>query len=149
MKGFPDLPPLWLVLFMGLAWLLARFVPLVGTVDPLIQRFGMLLAGLGLLFIFWAALWFWKKKTTIEPHHTPGTLIVEGPYRLSRNPIYLGMILILSGQVLWLGALSPAFLIPLFLTVLTVRFAVPEERALEEAFGAEGRVYLKATRRWL
>ncbi|MEX3014981.1 isoprenylcysteine carboxylmethyltransferase family protein [Gymnodinialimonas hymeniacidonis] len=149
MKGFPDLPPLWLLLFMGLAWLLARFLPLVSGVDPLMQRLGVLLACVGVLFVFWAALWFWKKKTTIEPHHTPGTLIVEGPYRLSRNPIYLGMVLILSGQVLWLGALSPAFLIPLILAVLTVRFAVPEERALLEAFGEEGQAYLKATRRWL
>ena len=134
---------------MGLAWLLARFLPFVERVDPLMQKFGLLVAGLGVLFIFWAALWFWKKKTTIEPHHSPGTLIVEGPYRLSRNPIYLGMVLILSGVVLWLGALSPAVLIPLLLGVLTTRFAVPEERALVDRFGAEGQAYLEATRRWL
>ncbi len=149
MKGFPDLPPLWLVVFMVVAWALARFVPLSESFDPLLQRFGVMVAGLGMLFIFWAAAWFWKKKTTIEPHHTPGTLIVEGPFRLSRNPIYLGMILILSGQVVWLGALSPAFTIPVFLLVLSRRFVLPEEAALVETFGDDGRAYLDATRRWL
>lgn len=149
MKGFPDLPPLWLILFMAVAWALARFLPLSESFDPLLQRFGVMVAGLGVLFIFWAAAWFWKKKTTIEPHHTPGTLIVEGPFRLSRNPIYLGMVLILSGQVIWLGAFSPAVLIPVFLLVLHLRFVVPEERALAETFAEEGRAYLEATRRWL
>ena len=111
MKGFPDLPPLWLTLFMALAWAMARFVPLAGGPDVFVQRFGTVVAVLGLGFICWSAAWFWKKKTTIEPHHTPGTLIIEGPYRLSRNPIYLGMVLILSGQVMWFGALSPACLL--------------------------------------
>jgi protein-S-isoprenylcysteine O-methyltransferase Ste14 len=149
MKGFPDLPPLWLLLFMALAWAMARFVPLAGGPDALVQRFGMIVAVMGLGFIFWSAAWFWRKKTTIEPHHTPGTLIVEGPYRLSRNPIYLGMVLILSGQVIWFGALSPAILIPIFLLVLSRRFVLPEEAALIEAFGDEARAYLSATRRWL
>ncbi|MEJ6388980.1 methyltransferase family protein [Gymnodinialimonas ulvae] len=149
MKGFPDLPPLWLLLFMVAAWVLARFVPLSDSIDPLLQRFGVMVAGLGFVLIFWAAAWFWKKKTTIEPHHTPGTLIVEGPFRLSRNPIYLGMILILSGQVIWLSALSPVILIPALLLLFTRRFVLPEEAALVESFGAEGRAYIDATRRWL
>ncbi len=149
MKGFPDLPPLWLLLFMALAWGLARFAPLAETVDPLLQRFGMMMAGLGVAFIFWAAAWFWKKKTTIEPHHAPGTLIVEGPYRLSRNPIYLGMLLILFGQIMWLSALTPAILLPFFYTILTIRFAIPEEIALADTFGDEGVAYLEATRRWI
>jgi protein-S-isoprenylcysteine O-methyltransferase Ste14 len=51
--------------------------------------------------------WFWRKKTTIEPHHTPTALIVEGPYRLSRNPIYLALLALLAGYVLRLGSLGP------------------------------------------
>ncbi|MBF9041742.1 isoprenylcysteine carboxylmethyltransferase family protein [Rhodobacterales bacterium HKCCE4037] len=149
MKGFPDLPPLWLALFMALGWGLARFLPVAGAPDPVLHRLGLLVACVGLGFIAWAALWFWKKKTTIEPHHAPETLIVEGPYRISRNPIYLGMVLILSGQVLWQGMLSPAVLIPLHVAVLTVRFILPEEAALVRAFGEEGERYLAGTRRWL
>lgn len=149
MKGFPDLPPLWMLAFMGVAWALARFAPIGVVPSGALQVAGTGVAVAGLGLIFWSAWWFWRKKTTIEPHHAPGTLIVEGPYRLSRNPIYLGMVGILTGQVIWFGALSGVVLPLLLLWVLTARFAKPEEAALLEAFGEEGRAYLVATRRWL
>lgn len=149
MKGFPDLPPLWLLAFMAVAWAMARLVPISVVTSNAVQVAGMGVAVAGLGLIFWSAWWFWRKKTTIEPHHSPGTLIVEGPYRLGRNPIYLGMVGILTGQVIWLGALSPVVLPPLLLWVLTARFAKPEEAALVAVFGEEGRAYLAATRRWL
>jgi protein-S-isoprenylcysteine O-methyltransferase Ste14 len=149
MKGFPDLPPIWLVVFMAMAWAFARFGSLATTSSSALEAFGIVVAATGLGLIVWSAGWFWRKKTTIEPHHTPSTLIVEGPYRLSRNPIYLGMVLILTGQVLWLSALSPALLPPIFLIVLTERFVKPEEAALTAAFGASGTAYMAATRRWI
>lgn len=149
MKGFPDLPPLWLVLFMAIAWALARFGPLAAAQSVGLQSLGIIVALAGLGLICWSALWFWRKRTTIEPHHMPGVLIVEGPYRLSRNPIYLGMVLILAGEVLWIGAVSPLVLPPIYLIVLTKRFAIPEEVVLLSTFGEEARAYLTATRRWI
>jgi len=149
MKRFPDLPPLWMLAFMGVAWGLARLIPVIHAASGVLQGAGIVLAGAGIALIGWSAFWFWRKKTTIEPHHTPGTLIIEGPYRLSRNPIYLGMVAILTGQVLWLGAVSPVILPPLLLLILTIRFAKPEEAALIATFGDEGQAYLSATRRWL
>lgn len=149
MKGFPDLPPLWLLAFMGLAWAMARFVPLLQVQSGALQAVGIGVATAGFALIVWSAFWFWRKKTTIEPHHAPETLIVEGPYRLSRNPIYLGMLVILTGQVIWQGALSAVILPPILLVILTKRFAKPEESALITAFADEGRAYLAATRRWL
>ena len=97
LKGFPDLPPVWLAGFMVVAWVLDRGLPLVEAFGPLYRVLGivLMLAALGL--IGWSAWWFWRKKTTIEPHHTPSALIVEGPYRLSRNPIYLGLLALLNG----------------------------------------------------
>lgn len=124
-------------------------MPNGGALPAWVQPIGIGVAVLGLCVIGWSAHWFWRKKTTIEPHHTPGTLIVEGPYRLSRNPIYLGMVLILAGQVIWQGALLPLILPPILLMVLTKRFAEPEEASLLDAFGEEGRAYLMATRRWI
>jgi protein-S-isoprenylcysteine O-methyltransferase Ste14 len=149
MKHFPDLPPVWLVLAMAAAWVLAAYLPLVRIVGPVGQGLGLALAGAGLGLIAWAAWWFWRKKTTIEPHHDPGVLIVEGPYRIGRNPIYLGMVAILAGMVLWLGAIS-ALPVPFaFAAILTRRFILPEEAALRRAFGARGHAYLAATRRWV
>lgn len=149
MKGFPDLPPLWLAAFMALAWGMARVVPIITVPLDLFILFGIVVAVAGFALIAWSAVWFRRKRTTIEPHHTPGTLIVEGPYKLSRNPIYLGMLMILMGQVFWLCALSPLILLPVFLIVLTRRFAKLEEASLVDAFGEEGRAYLSATRRWI
>ncbi|MBY4892487.1 isoprenylcysteine carboxylmethyltransferase family protein [Rhodobacteraceae bacterium N5(2021)] len=149
MKGFPDLPPLWLLAFMAAAWALARYAPDPQMPLGLIKGGGIASAAVGLALIFWSAFWFWRKRTTIEPHHTPGALIVEGPYRLSRNPIYLGMVMILWGYICWLAFLPSLLLAPLYILILSRRFAIPEERALVEAFGEEGRAYLAATRRWI
>ena len=149
MKGFPDLPPIWLAGFCVIAWLLASELPLVMAFGPLFWGAGLILILAGLAVIVWSALWFQRKKTTIEPHHVPKALIVEGPFALSRNPIYLGMVAILTGYVLWLGALSTVLLPGLFISVLTVRFIKPEEERLIEAFGLEARRYIQATRRWL
>ncbi len=109
----------------------------------------MVLALAGLALIGWAALWFWRKKTTIEPHHAPTALIVEGPYRLSRNPIYLGLLAILTGAVVWLGTLSAVPVPVAFAAILSRRFIEPEEATLRRAFGSEAERYLTATRRWL
>ena len=147
MKGFPDLPPIWLVGFLLLNWIISRVIP-GNPSAPVLVLVGWGLVGLGLVLIVWAALWFWRKKTTIEPHHAPGTLIVEGPYRLSRNPIYLGMLVILLGAVIGRGQPVALILVPLFFGVLTRRFVLPEEAGLKAAFGPEADRYLRATRRW-
>ncbi len=149
MKGFPDLPPIWLLAFLGLAWVLAKGLPLVTLFGPIYQGLGWLMIPAGLVLILWSALWFRRRSTTIEPHHTPSALIVEGPYRFSRNPIYLAMLAILVGFVLIQGALSPVLLPFLFHWVLTRRFIEPEEAALKAQFGPEAERYLTATRRWL
>ena len=132
-----------------LAWALARFVPFMYLGGPALQAIGAALSIAGIGLIFWSAMWFLRKKTTIEPHESPTTLIVEGPYRVSRNPIYLGMVAILAGVVLWYGALSGVILPGIFVSVLSLRFIQPEEDGLRAAFGAEAEAYLSTTRRWL
>lgn len=149
MKGFPDLPPIWFAGFCILAWFLARELPLVMAFGPLFRLAGLVLIVAGLGVIGWSALWFFRKKTTIEPHHDPRVLITEGPFRYSRNPIYLAMVAMLTGFVLWLGALSTVLLPGLFISVLTIRFIQPEEDRLVAAFGLEARRYMQVTGRWL
>ncbi len=149
MKGFPDLPPIWLAGFCILAWALARYFPFAYLGGPVLQAIGAALSIAGIGMILWSGMWFMRKKTTIEPHETPTSLIIEGPYRVSRNPIYLGMVAILAGLVLWYGALSGVILPGIFVSVLSLRFIQPEEDGLREAFGAEAEAYMAATRRWL
>ena len=74
---------------------------------------------------------------------------MEGPYRLSRNPIYLALLALLVGYVLRLGSLGPVILPFAYYIVLTRRFIEPEEAGLRRLFGAEAHAYLESTRRWL
>lgn len=149
MKGFPDLPPLWLLLFLSAAWGLKAlaFGPVLEAAP--LRLLGGSCAGAGLAVIAWSLWWFWRKGTTVEPHHTPTKLIVEGPYRLSRNPIYLGMALILLGAVLWWGALLGLGLVVGYVLLIQLRFVRREEAALRAGFGPEAERYLSQTRPWL
>jgi len=133
MKGFPDLPPLWLALFLVLNWAVATALP--GFTGAAFTVISWGLIALGLALIGWSAFWFWRRKTTIEPHHAPGVLIVEGPFQVSRNPIYLALLIILLGAVIGRGQPLCLILVALFYWVLSARFVRPEEAALRQAFG--------------
>ena len=147
LRGFPDLPPIWLLGTLALSWLLGLGPgPSAGTVGHWIGG-ATILAGLGL--VLWAALWFRRKRTPIEPHHAPTALIVEGPYRISRNPIYLALVAIALGSALRQDSLLALLPVPALWWVLDRRFAAVEEDGLRAAFGAAAHPYLRRTRRWL
>ncbi|TFL19677.1 methyltransferase family protein [Jannaschia formosa] len=147
LKGFPDLPPIWLLGAVAASWLLGRGPgPSAGPVGEWVGGAAVVL-GLGL--ILWAAIWFRRKRTPIMPHHDPDALIVEGPYRLSRNPIYLAMVVIAAGVALRQDSLLALLPVPALWWVLDRRFAAVEEARLQARFGAAAEPYLAQTRRWL
>ena len=102
-----------------------------------------------LVLIVWCATFFRRKKTTIDPHQKPTTLIVEGPYRLSRNPIYLAMVFGAGGFAIWLGSVGAVVPVVLLFIGLHRLFVLPEEQGLMDAFGDEAKDYISQTRRWL
>jgi len=73
----------------------------------------------------------------------------SGLYRVSRNPMYLGMLISLSGWVLWVNSLTAFLLLPLFVFYITRFQIVPEERILLEKFGDDFAQYMREVRRWL
>ena len=87
-----DVPPVWTLLAALLAWLLGLWLPLARLPWVMVDWIGSVAMILGFALILWSALWFRRKKTTIHPKSKPSNLIVEGPYRFSRNPIYSGLI---------------------------------------------------------
>jgi len=149
MKGFPDLPPLWLLGCLLLTWGGAWLLPIASFAGPISTFISVVLLLLGLGLIAWAASWFYQKNTTIEPHHSPRVLIVEGPYKVSRNPIYLGMVSIAAAAVFWHGALITLPLPAILALMLQRRFIEPEEIALHMTFGDAALEYISRTRRWL
>lgn len=149
MKGFPDLPPIWwagsIAIIYLVQWTLPGWHFQAGWLDILSR----IIFFAALAIIAWSAIWFWFKKTPIEPHHTPKNLIIEGPYRLSRNPIYLGLVLLTVASALGKGSVIGILCAAVLWKVLDKRFAAKEEALLIETFGPEAETYLAQTRRWL
>lgn len=114
-------------------------------------------AAAGLLFVPGAILGlggiatFLRARTTLHSDRPQGAaqLVTTGLYRISRNPMYAGLLCALAGGVLALGN-ALAGLAPLAFVVYVNRFQIrPEERALREKFGAAFDAYAQTTRRWL
>lgn len=117
------------------------------------STFWAALGGVIIFFSFvpllWSAHLFAKRKTTIKPYEEASALVVEGPYRFSRNPMYVGLLTLLFGCALALGSLS-AFIGPVFFFTTVDRYVIPkEEVSLKELFPAEYETYVEQAPRWL
>lgn len=92
---------------------------------------------------------FKEKKTTVKPFEESTHLITNGVFKISRNPMYLGMGLILLGISISLGSLTPYLVVLIFIFLMDVGFIRAEEAMLEEKFEKEWIEYKKTVRRWL
>ena len=120
---------------------------------PLISKpynyFGILFFIVGLLLLFWSFGLFKKKETPILPGQKPTALVIEGPYKFTRNPMYLGVTAALLGIALYLGD-TLAFSSPIiFFAFVSIRFIPREENLMEKLFGKKYLDYKKKVRRWL
>jgi len=103
---------------------------------------------LGVVLNLWTSL-FKKNKTTVKPHETPSKMITSGPYKFTRNPMYLGMSLLFFGLAIFLGSLV-AFSFPLlFIILMDATFIPQEEKNLERRFGKKYIEYKNKVRRWI
>jgi protein-S-isoprenylcysteine O-methyltransferase Ste14 len=143
------LPPVRFVLAVIAMIVLARLVPVVQWHVPALRWAGIALIAAGFAIAITAAMRFRRRGTPLEPFSDATTLVVEGPYRYTRNPMYLGLATILVGTGLVLHALTPFFVIPVFVTIITARFIVPEEAMLEARFGDAYAEFRGRVRRWL
>jgi len=148
----PRIPPpiLALVAALAMRWL-AHALPVAELLSGELRRLGALVAALALTLGLAAFREFRRAKTTTNPLK-PGSasaLVTSGVFAYSRNPMYLALLLALSGWALWLGVLTPWLMLPLFVTTLTRLQILPEERALEGLFGADYLAYRRTTARWL
>ncbi|SFO42183.1 Protein-S-isoprenylcysteine O-methyltransferase Ste14 [Roseovarius lutimaris] len=145
-----DLPPVWLLAFLGVAWAQATYLPMWldfgGAWSDLV---GGLLVGGGVLLIALAASEFRRFRTTIVPHRDAERLIQSGIFTRSRNPIYLGDALILAGFILRWDAVLALPLIPVFVWIIEKRFIIPEEDRLRRKFRMDFAKYCEKTRRWV
>lgn len=105
------------------------------------------LGGIGLGIA--AARLFSRHKTTFVPGRKSSQLLTAGPFRWTRNPIYVAMTISLAGVAIMLGAATPWLLWPAFVAVIAVNVIPVEEEMLVDAFGEEYRAYQARVRRWI
>lgn len=96
-----------------------------------------------------AMLRFRRAGTSIAPTKPTTALVTSGPYRLTRNPMYVGMACLYAGLALALGVIWALAVLPLVLLAVDRLVIVREERYLEGKFGEEYREYMRRARRWL
>src|SRR5206468_3987968 len=135
------IPPIWFLASIRLMVGLSLSLPLARLIEFPERFAGAPFIVGGIWLILWAAHLFRRAGTTIKPFADSSTLVKRGPYRLSRNPIYLGLTLALVGVALLLGTASPWIVIPAFVFVIDRRFILFEEAALRKTFGSEYRSY--------
>lgn len=144
-----DIPPVWLALFLSLAWIQTSFVPIWSFGGAWADLVGGLLVGGGVLLMALAIAEMRRMNTTVIPHRAPDALASQGIFNRSRNPIYLGDTLILAGLILRWDAVPSIVLVPLFMWVITDRFILDEETRLADQFGPQFTAYREKTRRWI
>jgi protein-S-isoprenylcysteine O-methyltransferase Ste14 len=125
------------------------FFPLFQWSEPWLTSAGAgLIAAAGLVG-GWAAWTFHRRGTPIHPFEPAQCLVTDGPYRYSRNPMYLCLLVMLLGLWLVLGSVTPVVVVIAFETIISTRFIGPEEDALESRYGDAFRHYKATVRRWI
>ena len=103
----------------------------------------------GLIFAGWGLLVFFRARTAIIPSHPARSLVTSGPYRFSRNPMYVGLSALYWGLALLFNVAWPLVLFPVVVIALVRLVIRREERYLAQAFGDEYVLYGQRVRRWL
>ena len=143
------LPPTYFLGAIVLAVALHFLQPLRQLLDFPWRLMGLVPLVIGILRNLEADRRFKKHDTTVKPFEKSDFLVTGGVFGFSRNPMYLGMTLILLGAALLLGSLTP-FAVVIVLPILLDRmFISPEEKMLEDTFGGQFREYRERVRRWI
>ena len=146
-------PAIFAFVFLVALWLEAAIyrIALSPEVDTptALEVSGAVLVIIGGAFVVWGVFAFWKAKTTIMPYQRAEQLVIAGPYRYSRNPMYGGLTLMYTGGALVLNAGWPLLLLPVAMLLIYVFVIRGEEAMLAESFGEDYDAYRRRVRRWL
>jgi len=145
-----DIPPVWLAAALAVAWWQSgQFSYGLSFGGAWADFLGGLLVGAGVLLALLAVYEMRRQRTTVLPHREAQALVSTGIFSRTRNPIYLGDLLILAGFILSWDAVLSLPLLPILLWVLEQRFVIPEEDRLRRKYRAEFARFCEKTRRWL
>jgi len=144
-------PPAVGLLIAAFMWLASRALPVFGLMFPAHRFFSVTVAVAGIVIIGLGMASFRRARTTVNPMKpdSASSLVVSSIYRLTRNPMYLGFLLVLLGWAVFLSNALAFLLLPTFNLYMN-RFQIePEEKALTSLFGQQFVAYRSRVRRWL
>lgn len=144
-------PPLVALVSALLMWGIASQFQALDFDFPFQEITAYAFVGLGIMIDMISIFAFRSAKTTVTPlaPEKASSLVVSGLYRFTRNPMYLGMLLILIGVALLLGSFANVVVLVAFVAYITAFQIKPEEERLQEVFGAQYHSYKQEVRRWI
>jgi protein-S-isoprenylcysteine O-methyltransferase Ste14 len=142
-------PPVWLLLGLLASLALSHWLPLLQLWQPSRGRLGLVPLIAGLILAVGGVGAFRRARTPVIPFAPSRVLVTTGVYRFTRNPMYLGLTLILAGSACLLGSLGAFLPLPPFVWILHRVYIDAEERFLEDLFGGEYVRYKSLVRRWI
>lgn len=142
-------PPFLYAAFLGAGLVMERLVPLGSLPRGLALGTGGVLLLAGAALIYWSLWLFWRARTSPLPMRPTTAFVRRGPYRWTRNPMYLGMLGLYLGLALWFDVPWALLAAPLLVAAVNALVIRKEERYLEARFGADYLAYKAAVRRWL
>lgn len=146
---FKLLPPILFLFCCFLMFFLTVSIPQLAFLPTPFNYFGFVLFFVGLTMVRKGQLIFKTVKTEINTFSPPNRLVTYGPFRYSRNPIYMGFTLALLGWAVVLGNLAALDGVLLFFLAAHFWYIPFEEKAMEKEFGTDYIAYKKQVRRWL
>ncbi len=132
-----------------IAVILYYFVPVITIIPFPYNLLGLLIVGFGVYLVLQSVRLLLSHNTTVEVDRNPTALVTKCPYNYSRNPIYLGLLLIALGTTITLSSLS-SFVAPLIFFLVVNTIIIPfEENRLQKNFGIDYERYKESVRRWI
>lgn len=143
-------PPIWMFIYLAIAIVASVLYRWRALTDWQSVPLGIVLVVIGAGFAFWGRYTFFAEKTEIMPTSaTNAKLVRHGPFAVTRNPMYLGLVLLTLGIAFWAGSL-PLFLVPIALFATTNWIHIPfEEEKMRRQYGADFDGYTAQVRRWM
>jgi protein-S-isoprenylcysteine O-methyltransferase Ste14 len=151
-RPLTNVPVPWVYVLIYLVGVVLEFLFPIGSLKTSswpIGRIGAIVFALGVGLAAWGWLLFQRAGTTRVPGEASTTLMVRGPYRFTRNPMYVGLAWAYLGEAGLLRQLWPVILLPVVLAYVNWGVIPVEEAKLREVFGGEYDRYRARVRRWL
>ena len=140
---------MYLFVTLALMWFMQFYFPVYRYIHEPLSYAGVAAVLMGIAMAAISAGAFKKAGTGIKPFDEATFLVQSGFYRFTRNPMYMGMFLLLAGVALLMGSVGAALPVFLFMMIIRNHFVLAEECFLEASFGQQYLMYKSSVRRWL